>query len=103
MIAAHPQIIYNPLAMPRITFTPHLKRHVDCPNEAVTGSTVRAALDAYFAVHPKVRSYVFDEQGALRRHVIVFVDSEQLKDRDKQSDAVGDQTELYVLQALSGG
>ena len=89
--------------MPRITFTPHLKRHVDCPNAAVAGSMVRAALDASFADHPKVKSYVFDGQGALRRHVIVCVDSEQLKDRDRQSDPVGDATELYVLQALSGG
>ena len=89
--------------MPRITFTPHLKRHVDCPDAAVAGTTVRQALDAYFETHPKVRSYVFDEQGALRRHVIVFVDSEQLKDRDTQSDLVLAQTELYVLQALSGG
>ena len=87
--------------MPRITFTPHLKRHVDCPNAAVAGSMVRAALDASFADHPKVKSYVCDEQGALRRHVIV--DSEQLKDRDRQSDPVNDATELYVLQALSGG
>jgi sulfur-carrier protein len=89
--------------MPRITFTPHLKRHVDCPNHAVAGATVRQALDAYFVTYPKVRSYVFDEQGALRRHVIVFIDSEQLKDRDTQSDPVTDATELYVLQALSGG
>ena len=89
--------------MPRLTFTPHLKRHVDCPTEAVGGSTVREALDSYFATHPKVRGYVFDEQGALRRHVIVFVDSEQLQDRDKQSDPVGESSELYVMQALSGG
>jgi molybdopterin synthase sulfur carrier subunit len=89
--------------MPRITFTPHLKRHVDCPNEAVAGATVREALDAYFVTWPKVRNYIFDEQGALRRHVIVFIDSEQLKDRDTQSDPVTDKTELYVLQALSGG
>lgn len=89
--------------MPKISFTPHLKRHVDCPAAHVEGATVRAALDAYFAAHPQVRSYVFDEQGALRRHVIVFVDSEQLKDRDAQSDPVAPNAELYVLQALSGG
>lgn len=89
--------------MPRITFTPHLKRHVDCPSEVVAGSTVREALDAYFVTHPRVRSYVFDEQGALRKHVIVFVDSEQLQDRDRQSDPVASSAELYVLQALSGG
>ncbi len=89
--------------MPKISFTPHLKRHVDCPPATVGGATVRAALDAYFALHPKVKAYVFDEQGALRRHVIVFVDAEQLKDREAQSDPVGPNAELYVLQALSGG
>ena len=89
--------------MPKISFTPHLKRHVDCPAETVAGATVRAALDAYFAAHPKVRPYVFDEQGALRRHVIVFVGGEPVRDRVGLSDAAPGDAEISVLQALSGG
>ena len=89
--------------MPRISFTPHLARHVACPAEAAPGATVRAALDAYFGRHPGVRGYVLDEQGALRRHVVVFVGDTQARDRDGLTDPVADDTEIFVMQALSGG
>ena len=89
--------------MPRLTFTSSLQRHVPCPSEAVPGSTVREALEHYFARHPKVRGYVLDEQGALRQHVVVFVNGGQLQDRSAQQDAIGEASELYVMRALSGG
>jgi molybdopterin synthase sulfur carrier subunit len=89
--------------VPRICFTSHLARHVACPSESVAGATVRAALDAYCAHHPPVRPYIFDEQEALRRHVVIFVDGEQARDRKGLSDPVGENAEVYVMQALSGG
>ena len=89
--------------MPRVAFTSHLERHVACPAETVEGGTVRAVLEAYFALHPGVRQYVLDEQGALRRHVVVFVGGEQTRDRKTLSEAVAPAAEVYVMQALSGG
>jgi hypothetical protein len=64
---------------------------------------VREVLDAYFAEHPKARGYVLDEQGALRPHMVVFVDNEPIRDRTRLSDAVTADSELFVMQALSGG
>jgi sulfur-carrier protein len=89
--------------VPRVAFTSHLERHVACPAESVPGRTLGEALDAYFARHPRVRSYVLDDQGALRRHVVVFVGGEQARDRERLSDAVADGAEIVVMQALSGG
>lgn len=89
--------------MPTITFTKNLRRHVDCPPAEVEGATVAECLAAYFRVHPAVRSYVLDEQGAVRRHVVVFVGSEQLRDPSTQSDPAPPSTEITVMQALSGG
>jgi len=89
--------------MPLVTFTSHLARHVACPAETVPGATVREALDAYFAKHPSVRSYVLDEQAALRHHVVIFVGGEQARDRATLSDAVAKGGEVFVMQALSGG
>lgn len=88
--------------MPRVAFTSHLARHVDCPTESVDGATVRDALERYFAKHPKTRSYILDEQGDLRPHVVIFVAGEQLQDRTL-SAAVEGGAEIYVMQALSGG
>ena len=46
---------------------------------------------------------MLDDQGALRTHVVVFVDSEQIADRDEQSDPVREGADIWVMQALSGG
>ena len=89
--------------MPRVTFTENLRRHVDCPPALAGGATVREVLEAVFAGNPRVRGYVLDEQGALRHHVLVFVDGNQVRDRRTLSDAVAEGSELYVMQALSGG
>ncbi len=89
--------------MATVVFTPNLRRHVDCPTESVDGTTVRAVLEAVFAKSPRLRGYVVDEQGGLRRHMSVFIDGLQIADRDHLSDPVRATSEVYVMQALSGG
>lgn len=89
--------------MATVVFTPNLKRHVECPTETVEGETVRAVLDAVFAQNPRLRGYIVDEQGSLRRHMSIFIDGQQITDRDRFSDPVRAAAEIYVMQALSGG
>jgi sulfur-carrier protein len=89
--------------MPIVRFTQNIQRHVPCPPGQVQGATVAGALEAVFAGNPVARSYVLDDQGCLRKHMIVFVDGEPVRDRDGLSDTVGENTEIYVMQALSGG
>jgi hypothetical protein len=89
--------------MPRVAFTPQLQRFLDAPPQAVAGRTVRQALEAVFAGNPRLRGYIVDEHGQLRKHVTVFVGDRALVDRLGLSDAVGPDTEIFVLQALSGG
>ena len=89
--------------MATVVFTQNLKRHVECPTEVVAGATVRAVLDAVFAANPRLRGYVLDDQGTLRHHMMVFVDGEPITDRRDLSDPVRDASEVYVMQALSGG
>ncbi len=89
--------------MAHIHFTPTLLRHITCPPRAVKGTTVREVLDAVFADNPCLRSYVLDDQGELRQHMAVFLDGVQVRDRVSLSDAVSENCEIYVMQALSGG
>ena len=89
--------------MPTVSFTPNIQRHVNCPAAAVGGETVRQALEAVFQENPRARAYVLDEQGAVRPHMVVFVDGRQVQDRRSLSDPVGNDAEIYVAQALSGG
>jgi molybdopterin converting factor small subunit len=89
--------------MPRVSFTNNLQRHLDCPETAVAGGTVRAILNATFEENPKLRSYLLDDQGSLRQHVNIFVNNAAVRDRAGLTDPVGQTDEIFVMQALSGG
>ncbi len=89
--------------MPKVAFTPNIQRHVSCPDTEAEGRTVREVLDAVFAGNTRARGYVLDDQGALRRHMAIFIDGQQITDRERLSDAVGAHSSVYVFQALSGG
>ncbi len=89
--------------MVKVAFTPNLARHVDTPVCDVTGPTVREALDQVFAANPRLKGYVLDDQGGLRRHMTVFVGDRQVQDRVALTDAVPPDARIFVAQALSGG
>ncbi len=89
--------------MPTVRFTATLARHRPVATLDAPGDTVRSVLDAALADDALLKGYVVDEQGRLRKHVNIFVDGEMIADRQRLSDPVGPASELYVLQALSGG
>jgi len=88
--------------MVHVVFAPAIQRHIAVAAQQVDAGTVRAALQAVFAIEPGLRDYIVDEQGSLRRHVAVFVDG-QLLSRKKIDASVDRDAEIYVAQALSGG
>lgn len=69
----------------------------------VAGTTVREALAGLFAEHPVLRDYVVDERGALRHHVVAFVNGSPVLDKVTLNEPVPADGELYLFQALSGG
>jgi sulfur-carrier protein len=89
--------------MARIVFTQNIQRHVVCPETEAAGGSVREVLDNVFAANPQARSYVLDDQAALRRHMTIFVDGRAIRDRVRLSDSVTAGSTIYVFQALSGG
>jgi len=86
----------------RVTIGSALQRHVPCPPVSVEATTVREALEQVFAREPRLRGYLLDDQGMLRRHMAVFVNGSRVKDRRTLGDPITD-GEVAVLQALSGG
>jgi hypothetical protein len=89
--------------MARVVFTENIQRHVLCPPRHVAGANVREVLDAVFSTNERARGYVLDEHGAMRKHMIVFVNGVMIHDRVNLSDQVPPDAEVYVMQALSGG
>jgi hypothetical protein len=88
--------------MALVHFTTHLRRLAPEPVPAA-GETVGQALAAVFHKHPRLQSYVLDDQGRLRKHVCVFADGERLAHDGALSHPIQAGTELYIMQALSGG
>lgn len=89
--------------MAHVSFAKAVRRHVECPDAAVGGATLRDVFAGYFADHPDVERYVLDEHGRVRKHVTVFVNEEQIADRIGLTDPLGDDDRVMVFQALSGG
>lgn len=89
--------------MPTVEFAPALTRHVPCPPQRVHARSLRDALDAAFAAAPAMRDYVLDEQGAVRKHVAVFINARQIADRAQLDLALAEGDQVMVIQALTGG
>ncbi len=89
--------------MAEVTFTKQLERFFSVPPRSGAGGTVREVLGRIFEDNPNLRGYVLDDQGQLRKHVIVFIDGRMIRDRNGLSDIVDKTSQVYVMQALSGG
>jgi sulfur-carrier protein len=77
--------------------------HLECPEVLVDGNCLREALENVFEKNPKLRGYVLDDQQRLRHHVVIFIDDQVIQDRVKQTDSLQADSEVYIMQALSGG
>ena len=89
--------------MAMVRFTSQLRRFTDTPEVEADATTLGAALEAAFALNPRLRGYVLDDQGGVRPHVAVFVDGRRCRDGRGLSDPLRPDSAVHVLQALSGG
>jgi sulfur-carrier protein len=89
--------------MARLHFTPNLERHLGLVELEVSGSTLAAALESAFERAPRARSYLLTDQGHIRHHVAVFVDGVLVQDRVQLSFPITETSEIWLMQALSGG
>ena len=90
--------------MATVKFTYALKRFFPKLGDMdVESENLPDVIDAVEKEFPGLKKYVLDEQGALRKHVNIFVDGSLIRDRQKLSDAIEKGSEVYIMQALSGG
>lgn len=90
--------------MPTLSFAKAIQRHVACRPQTVDAATLADALAAVFDQVPRLRGYLLDDQGHLRHHIEVFVDGRAVpRSIDGRSTPLGQGSNVYVMQALSGG
>lgn len=89
--------------MPKVMFTPQLRRFTATPEVVSDATRLRAALDDAFSANPQLRGYVLDDQGHVRPNVVIFIDGQRQDDRIELTQPLSTTSTVYVLQALSGG
>jgi hypothetical protein len=89
--------------MPTLAFTPQLRRFVDTPQLDSSAATLAALLEEAFALQPRLRGYVLDDQGHLRPNVALFIDGRRHLRADALAVPLAPGSRVHVLQALSGG
>jgi hypothetical protein len=90
--------------MPTVKFTYALNRFFSgLKDTPATGDTLKEVLKEIDGNYPGIRNYILDEQGSLRRHVNIFIDGRLINDRVALSDHFTEKSEIYIIQALSGG
>jgi molybdopterin synthase sulfur carrier subunit len=81
-----------------------LRAHCDGARELMlSASSVRAALEQIEQRYPSLYSGICDETGAVRRHINVFVNASNMRDRDGLDTALVPGDVLTILPAVSGG
>lgn len=91
--------------MAQVKFTRHLVRFfptLENPTQ-IPGQNVAELIANLDARHPGLAAYIVDDQGALRKHVNIFLGEDLIRDRHSLSDPIGETDKIYIFQALSGG
>jgi len=70
---------------------------------AVIGSTVAEALDDLIRLHPALSLHLFDDTGALRRHVLCFRNEVAVKTRAELEQSLSPGDQLTLVNSVAGG
>ncbi len=90
--------------MAKIKFTSALKRFFPTLTEhEIEGDTVREVLNNIEKIYPGISNYLMQDDGALRKHVNIFVERNLIANRITLNHSVKHSDELLIFQALSGG
>ena len=90
--------------MVTVNFTPALKQfEPELKSIEVTGNNVKEVIGGVREIYPRLVDYVLEENGALRKHVNIFINNTFINDRQQLSDTVQENDKVYIIQALSGG
>lgn len=89
--------------MARLVCTRRLENIGPCEPTNYNCGTVEQLIDTLAADYPRLKNYVLDDQGRVRQHVAIFVDGTLLPRHAVLQSPLSDNSEVYIMQALSGG
>ena len=94
----------NSFLMPTVKFTRSLNRFFpELEEVSVNGKTLEEILREVNVRYPGISNYLLDEHHRLRKHVNIFIDGTLISDRNGLKDSFSENSEIFIIQALSGG
>jgi adenylyltransferase/sulfurtransferase len=91
--------------MPITIFIPAALRPYIGGGDAVSvdACTVRGALACLVAAHPALRGHLFADDGRLRAFVNVFVNEEEIRDREGDATPLRENDTISIIPSIAGG
>lgn len=90
--------------MPNVLIpTPLRKLTNDLSEVAAAGANVGELLSNLDKAFPGIKDRVFDENGEVRRFILVHVNGEDIRFLDGLNTAINDADEISITPALAGG
>jgi adenylyltransferase/sulfurtransferase len=73
------------------------------PETPVEGATAGEAIAAFAEAYPDIRAHLYDEAGALRSFINVYVGDANIKNLDGPDTPVKDGDSVMLVPAIAGG
>ena len=81
-----------------------LRTHVGGKSRiAAEGSNVGQVLESLTDLHPKLRPYLFDDEGNLYAYINVFRNDSNIREYEGLNTELAEADELRILPAVAGG
>lgn len=89
--------------MIEVSFTENLQRHVQCRALRVEPGSLAQVLARVFEHYPALKGYLLDDQGGLRKHIMLAIDQQLVQGALPREQPLAAGSRLHIMQALSGG
>jgi adenylyltransferase/sulfurtransferase len=90
--------------MTKVMIPTSLRPHVDGNRVVeVDGDSVGAVLESLADQYPDLKSHLYDDKGGLASFINVFVNDENIRDRDGERTTLADRDEILLVPAMAGG
>lgn len=91
------------MAKIKVRLTANLQRYYPTPVFEIEAASVAEILKKMDEVRPHFSHYILEDNGAIRKHVNIFVDGEVVRDKSTAQIVLQPGSEVHIMQALSGG
>lgn len=92
------------MAVIKVRIPTPLRKFVGAKDEILaSGSNVKELIEDIERLHPDLKGRIRDENGKIRRFVLVFLNDEDIRFLDGEDTAIENGDELSIIPAISGG